>query len=308
MKLIIIFFTLFSLVLAETVEISLYGVESVKRKLIQSGEWGKYYIRKQSILRKEPLDGSEAVIQQVNDYDDSEYVANITIGTPGQLFSVVLGKLKRNFQINILDTGSSNLWVVDKTCKNGASKIACSKKRKFNSSRSSTYVANGSPFRITYGIGWARGFFGEDTVSFIGNGNNLKVTKTTFGQAEAISEDNGKSPIDGILGLAFESIAFGKTTPAFIQATNDNLKLKPMFTVYFKKMGKVNGKLGGSFTYGGYNTKNCGPVTSYQKLSSATYWQFKMDSIGYKDMVFRNGWEAIMDTGTSVIGGKNLFL
>lgn len=97
MKLIIIFFTLFSLVLAETVEISLYGVESVKRKLIQSGEWGKYYTRKQSILRKEPLDGSEAVIQQVNDYDDSEYVANITIGTPGQLFSVVLGKLKRNF-------------------------------------------------------------------------------------------------------------------------------------------------------------------------------------------------------------------
>lgn len=93
MKLAIIFFTFISLISTTTVEISITSIESVKRKLLRSGEWGKHYRMKQDALRNQPLHGGEGVIQQVNDYDDSEYVGNITIGTPGQLFSVVLGKL-----------------------------------------------------------------------------------------------------------------------------------------------------------------------------------------------------------------------
>lgn len=296
MKLAIIFFTFISLISTTTVEISITSIESVKRKLLRSGEWGKHYRMKQDALRNQPLHGGEGVIQQVNDYDDSEYVGNITIGTPGQLFSVVL------------DTGSSNLWVIDKTCSIGPTKSACSKKRKFNSTRSTTYTADGGIFKIAYGIGWARGFLGKDTVSLVGKDKNLVISKATFGQANAISEDNGKSPIDGILGLAFQSIAYKGITPPFIEATNENLLLKPEFTVYLQKKGKVNGIIGGSFTYGGHDKKNCGPIISYKKLSSATYWQFKMDAIGYKDVVFRNGWDAIADTGTSVIGGINLML
>jgi len=38
------------------------------------------------------------------DYDDVMYVAEVDIGTPGQKFQVVM------------DTGSSNLWVIDESC------------------------------------------------------------------------------------------------------------------------------------------------------------------------------------------------
>ena len=49
--------------------------------------------------------GSKAVVSQpANDYDDLEYVSNITVGTPMQQFVIVL------------DTGSSNLWIPDSTC------------------------------------------------------------------------------------------------------------------------------------------------------------------------------------------------
>ncbi len=49
--------------------------------------------------------GNKAVVSQpANDYDDLEYVSNITMGTPMQPFIIVL------------DTGSSNLFVADKAC------------------------------------------------------------------------------------------------------------------------------------------------------------------------------------------------
>jgi cathepsin D len=40
----------------------------------------------------------------VNDWEDLEYVGNVTTGTPMQTFQVVL------------DTGSANYWVPDTTC------------------------------------------------------------------------------------------------------------------------------------------------------------------------------------------------
>ena len=45
----------------------------------------------------------------MNDYEDTAYVGNITVGKPEQTFQV------------ILDTGSANLWVPDVSCEDGSS-------------------------------------------------------------------------------------------------------------------------------------------------------------------------------------------
>ncbi|KAH7699482.1 aspartyl protease, partial [Aphelenchoides avenae] len=75
----------------------------------------------------------------IDDYDDF-YLGNITIGTPNQVFTVVL------------DTGSSNLWVVDCACRQQACKgYPGYQKKCYNPQASSTYAARHTPFSIQYG-------------------------------------------------------------------------------------------------------------------------------------------------------------
>jgi len=112
-------------------------------------------------------------------------------------------------------------------------------------------------------------------------------------------------PLDGILGLAFQSLATPSTSvPPLINAINQNLLDAPLFTVWlaYKGIGD-NVPGGGVFTWGGLDDVNCGPVIAYQSLSSATYFQFRMAQIGMGSYSSNAGWEVISDTGTSFIGG-----
>lgn len=63
----------------------------------------------------------------IGDYENTQYFADVQIGTPAQTFTV------------IPDTGSSNLWVYSSTC----SAIACMYHDTYNSQKSSTYTADG---------------------------------------------------------------------------------------------------------------------------------------------------------------------
>ncbi|GMT12154.1 hypothetical protein PFISCL1PPCAC_3451, partial [Pristionchus fissidentatus] len=155
---------------------------------------------------------------QVNDYDDAQYVGNITIGTPGQLFQV---------------------W---------------------------------------YCI----------IIMFIMNANSI----APFFKNAAI---------DGILGLAFQSIAEENVVPPFIEAINQHLVDLPLFTVWLEHKGIQENVPGGIYTYGAVDNVNCGPVIAYQPLTTATYYQFKMSSVALGTYSNHKGWQVISDTGTSLI-------
>ncbi|KAK6013207.1 eukaryotic aspartyl protease [Ostertagia ostertagi] len=181
---------------------------------------------------------------------------------------------------------------------------SCNKKHKFVSTSSSTFVKSTKTWTIQYGSGDAKGVLGTDTVKFGGaKEQQLSVPKTTFGLATHISADFKNDPTDGILGLAFTSLAVDKVVPPLINAIDQKLLDQPLFTVWMEHRGNLNGAPGGIFTYGAIDTKNCGPITAYQPLSSATYYQFKMAAVGLGAYKNTKAYEVISDTGTSFIGG-----
>uniref|UniRef100_A0A914DAU2 Peptidase A1 domain-containing protein n=1 Tax=Acrobeloides nanus TaxID=290746 RepID=A0A914DAU2_9BILA len=273
-------------VAAAAVEIGITKVASPRTRLMKSGLWPTYRKYKEALRLQNKAAVLASVSQPVNDYEDFEYVGNITIGTPGQPFVI------------ILDTGSANLWVPEKGCK------TCKGKKEFDKTASSTFVANGKAWSIQYGTGAAKGILGEDTVRFGATGTNqLVVPKTTFGLAKSIDQDLQQDVADGILGLAFQSLAVDNVVPPLVNAISQNLLDNPYFTVYLQEKGATDNVPGGTFTYGGMDTKNCGSLIAWQPLSSATYFQFSMAGIAVGSYSNNKASDVISDTGTSFIGG-----
>ncbi|GMS78883.1 hypothetical protein PENTCL1PPCAC_30552, partial [Pristionchus entomophagus] len=291
MRTIVVFFALLGLSFSQVFRMNLRKRDSLRKVLVRSGQWEEYMLARNKERASFAVGGFP---QKVNDYSDAEYVGNITIGTPGQAFEV------------ILDTSSANLWVPDAKCSGFISSIdACEKKHKFDQKQSSTYVRNGKSWNITYGKETTKGTLGNDTVRFGTDDKDLTVPKCVFGQATSIAHSFKSDVIDGILGLAFQSLAVDNVKPPFIEAIDQKLVKQPLFTVWLEHEGDKQNVPGGIYTYGAIDTSNCGAVIAYQPLSSATYYQFKLSAVALGDYSNSRGWEVISDTSTSLIGAPS---
>ncbi|CAO4376316.1 unnamed protein product [Caenorhabditis nigoni] len=282
----IVLLTLLGLSSALVVQHQMVYRESRRSQMMRRGEWGAY-LQHKAALRDSNPSVYASLPQNVNDYGDVEYLGNITIGTPPQPFLVVL------------DTGSSNLWVPGTTCDG-----TCKGKKTFDFSKSTTFVSNNQTWVIQYEGGNAKGYLGQDTVSFgAATEQQLPVPKTTFGIATQISAEFKNDAADGILGLAFTALSVGHVTPVLINAINQGILDQPLFTVWLEHVGTATNVKGGVMTYGAIDTTNCGPVIAYQPLSSATYYQFVATSFKLGNYVQSKTYQVISDTGTSFIGG-----
>ena len=130
------------------VRVPLGRIESTRERMVRAGTWGEYARRKQAL--REAQFAMNPGFQPTNDYDDVIYVANITLGTPPQVFRVVL------------DTGSSNLWVPCAGCP--ANDTACRLHAQFDCAESETCEQTQTPCNITYGTGAMRGHVDFDKV------------------------------------------------------------------------------------------------------------------------------------------------
>ncbi|KAM6133080.1 pepsin A-5 [Phoenicopterus ruber ruber] len=223
---------------------------------------------------------SRVSAEPLQNYLDNEYYGTISIGTPAQEFTV------------IFDTGSSNLWVPSVFC----SSRACSNHNRFNPTESSTFVGTNDSLEITYGTGSMTGILGYDTVTV----SDIEVVNQIFGLAE--SEPGNffyYTPFDGILGLAFPSIASSGATPVFDNMMKEHLVAKDLFSVYLSR----NGQSGSFILFGAIDPFYTTNGIAWIPLSAKTYWQITMDrvSISSKTVACAFSCQAIVDTGTSLL-------
>lgn len=136
----------------------------------------------------------------VKDYMNTQYFVNVDIGTPAQTFKVVP------------DTGSSNLWIYSASCWS----VPCWTHATYDSSKSSTYVKDGSDFEIEYGSGGVSGSVSQDSVYFGG----ATSSEMKFGEVSSVSGATFYiSQMCGIIGLAYDRISVNNL-PTFMTSSD----------------------------------------------------------------------------------------
>ncbi|NXA42462.1 PEPA protein, partial [Eudromia elegans] len=240
-------------------------------------------------LKKSPSDvGSKyfkptakIITNPLENYMDVSFFGSISIGSPPQEFLV------------LFDTGSSYLWVPSVNCRSEA----CVVHTRFNPQQSSTYRAINQPVSIYYGTGSMSGFLANETVRV----GSIQVSNQTIGLSE--SEPSSffyYAPFDGILGLAFPSLAVPTATPVFDNMMNHRLVSLALFS-FCLSFGKKKSFV----TFGGIDYSCFSGKLHWIPLSSETYWQVSVDSITMKGQVIAcpRGCQAAIDTGTSLLAG-----
>ena len=185
----------------------------------------------------------------LTNFDDIQYYGEISIGTPAQSFSVVF------------DTGSSNLWVPSSKC---YSQI-CQMFHRYDSQKSSTYQSNGRTFLIKYGSGQTNGILSQDSVSVAG----LNAKNIVFGEATTVGKGFAGSKSDGILGLAWKSIAVDNVNPLFYSLYDQGLVKERSFS--FLLTSKSNSE-GSKLVLGGVNPAYASTKFAYYPVIHDQYW------------------------------------
>jgi len=216
----------------------------------------------------------------INDYENAQYYGPISVGTPGQKFNV------------IIDTGSSNLWVPSSQCSD------CGSHPKYESSKSSSYVKNGTVFDIEYGSGPVSGFVSEDSVT-IGDITVLKQLFAEITDVKGLGLAYSMGKFDGILGLAFPSISVDGILPPLENMFQQGLIGDNIFSF---SLGSADGQPG-ELDIGAIDTSKFTGDLKYIPLSNETYWALGLDDVKVNGESVTTAKRVIVDSGTSLLAG-----
>ncbi|KAH9479681.1 Aspartic protease [Psilocybe cubensis] len=226
-----------------------------------------------------------------NQNGDSSYFGSLAIGTPPTPFNV------------ILDTGSADLWVADSDCITGCTNVPT-----FSPSSSSTFQNTSTPFAITYGSGQAAGSLGTDTVQMAG----FAVARQVFAVCNQVSAGLLSSPVSGLLGLAFQSIASSKAEPLWETLVSAGAWDEPVMafqlTRYLNDSSTQTEEPGGSFQMGFTNSSlYTGDIDYVDMPVQGSYWILPLTQLTVQNTAISlpSGQQsyAAIDTGTTLVGG-----
>ncbi|KAL7985197.1 hypothetical protein Chor_003767 [Crotalus horridus] len=171
------------------------------------------------------------------------------------------------------------------------------KHQQFNPSLSSTFKSTQQSMAIAYGTGNMEGILGYDTVkvsSYIDTNQPFGLSTVEPGTIFTYAK------FDGILGLAYPTIAVDQATPVFDNLMKEGLVQQNLFSVYLSR--KASGSV---ITFGGIDHSHYTGSINWIPVSQQTYWQISMDSVlvNGETIACNSGCQAIVDTGTSLLAG-----
>jgi hypothetical protein len=217
----------------------------------------------------------------INDFQDAQYYGTISVGTPPQALRVVY------------DTGSSNLWVNKQSG-------WFSPHKHYDDTKSTTYVKNGTTFKIQYGSGPVSGFYSKDTVHF----GDIDVTDYTFAE---VNNTKGLGPawlaghFDGICGMGWDDISVDHVeTP--LRALVNSKKLGANQFAFYLGSGGAAGELVLGGVDHAHNTGGFTTVAVIETVPGKTgYWAVTMDDAKIGGSSVTTVKKAIVDSGTSLL-------
>ncbi|KAI0081775.1 aspartic peptidase A1 [Panus rudis PR-1116 ss-1] len=228
-------------------------------------------VRKQDVFN---VEGGHEV--PLNNYLNAQYYAEISVGTPAQTFNVAL------------DTGSSNLWLPSVRCPSPG----CTLHAKYDSTKSSTYKANGTQFSIPNAL---EGFISQDVLRI----GDLTVQRQDFAEVtKQVGFTYAFAKFDGILGLAYDTIAANHATPPFYNMITQNLVNKQMFSV---RLGPSS-EDGGEVVFGGIDHDAYTGTIQYAPVRRKGSWEVTLNKVtfGEDELELENA-GAVIDTGASLM-------
>ena len=124
----------------------------------------------------------------------SQYVAEISVGTPPQRFQV------------LFDSGSCNTWLFSSECNS----ITCKRHRRFDPRQSSTHLPNGTELTVRYGSGSIESVLAYDDFRV----GSARIRRQAFAEVYA-TQGNAflTGIIDGIVGLALPKMSVASIRP-----------------------------------------------------------------------------------------------
>ncbi|KAI0038739.1 acid protease [Auriscalpium vulgare] len=236
---------------------------------------------------------SSADVAITNQGGDTSYFAPVSVGTPAQVFDLVL------------DTGSSDLWFTttacDSSCPGGTPE--------FDTTKSTSLKPSTQAISLKYGSGAASGTLAQDTVTM----GPFTISNQIFVTVDTISTGLIDGQLAGIMGLGFDSIAATDATPFWQALLNANQFTSPEFSFFITRFGNdakaTDEEPGGVLTLGGTNsTFYQGDIdfNDFPSGSTPSFWLQTVSAVTVngKSVTVPGGDSALaaIDTGTTLVG------
>ncbi|XP_029011281.2 renin isoform X2 [Betta splendens] len=264
--------------------IALKKLPSIRETLQQMGVPAEQVLA--ALALQNPGDaGNGTVPTPLTNYLDTQYFGEISIGFPAQIFNVVF------------DTGSANLWVPSQRC--SPFSTACFTHSRYDSSKSQSYVENGTGFSIQYASGSVRGFLSEDVVMVGG----IPVVQV-FAEATSLSAMPFIfAKFDGVLGMGYPDTAVDGITPVFDRIMSQQVLEEEVFSVYYSRDPQRSP--GGELVLGGTDPNYYTGSFNYVHTRELGKWEVTVKgvAVGRKTLFCSEGCAAVIDTGSSYITG-----